>query len=71
MNNLLYCPIPSVHCCDSCHQDEAYDFSLQWNSFLYCCCTHLREFSSNNVDIDDENAVREFIQTLSQNEVIT
>jgi hypothetical protein len=66
MKTPLYCPIPSIHCCDSCHEDEAYDFSLQWNNFLYCCCTHLREFSFNKINIDDENAVNNFLLTLSQ-----
>jgi hypothetical protein len=41
VSDKLYCPIPDLGCCDSCHEDEAYGFPLQQNDFLYCCCPTL------------------------------
>ena len=63
----LYCPIPGLRCCDSCHEDEEYGFPLQQNDFLYCCCPTLIALSKNNIDPDDEEAVRAFVASRTEN----
>jgi hypothetical protein len=67
VSDKLYCPIPDLGCCDSCHEDEAYGFPLQQNDFLYCCCPTLLLLSEHDIDVDDEEAVRAFVASRTEN----
>ena len=60
----LFCPF-DVGCCDSCHEDEAYGFSMWWNDWLHCCCTQLRVLGEHGVGTDDEPAVRALVAKLT------
>lgn len=62
MSERLFCPIDDAGCCDSCHEDVEYGFGLDQNDFLDACCDQLRAFEDAGIDLDDENAVRAFLE---------
>lgn len=65
MSDPIFCDdIPGIHCCDSCHDDEAegYD-NLWWEEWLHCCCDGLRRLGAAGVKSRDETAVRAWIES--------